>query len=499
MPPRASAPTAAVTVAIAIAAVAVAASPAHAKPSPPKVAPPQLAPSPALDVRTLAARLLGAALTERRALTVVTSLADGVGPRLAGSRGAERAVTWAVDAMRAAGLENVHTEPVNVPRWIRGAERAEIVAPVEIPLHVTALGGSVATPSEGLTAEVVEVASLEDLKAQAAKDPGRFRGKIVLYNKVMVRSHGFDGYGNAVDIRRSGASEAARVGAVGALIRSVGTGNYRLPHTGATRYEPSVPKIPAGALAAEDADLLHRLLAAGRAVTIRVALTPSLAPEKVPSANVVGELRGRERPDEIVLIGAHLDSWDLGAGALDDGAGCAIVLETARLLRALAGAHPRRTVRVVLFMNEEFGLSGAFAYADAHRAELARHVAALEADAGAGRPTGVVIAGSSDGATRLRPLLDGLAAVVPGEVRDSEEAGADLLPIHAEGVPVLAIEQDVWSYFDWHHTAGDTVDKIDPHELSLATAAFATLTFLLADAPTTLPRAAPHPLPRRPN
>jgi hypothetical protein len=454
--------------------------------------------SAAVDVRATAARFLGGALAERRGHAVVTSLTDSAGPRLAGSRGDERAVAWAVEAMRAAGLENVHTEPVTVPRWVRGVERAEVVAPVDIALHVTALGGSVATSPDGIVAEVVEVASLDELKAQAAKDPARFRGKIVLYNKSMLRTHNFEGYGTAVDVRKGGAVEAARAGAVASLIRSIGTGYHRLPHTGAMRYEAGVPQIPAGALAAEDAELVHRLLARGGAVKVRLVLTPSLAADKAASANVVGELRGREHPEEIVVIGAHLDSWDLATGALDDGAGCAIVLETARLVRTLAGARPRRTIRVVLFANEEFGLSGAFAYAEAHKAELARHVAALEADAGAGRPLGVGVAAGADAVPRLRALVDGLGTVLPGEIHATDEAAADVMPLHAAGVPVFGVEQDVSTYFDWHHTAGDTVDKIDPEELARATAAFATLTFVLADAPTTMPRATPHPLPWRP-
>src|SRR5579871_2879890 len=318
-----------------------------------------------------AAQLVGGALTDGRAFATTRSLTDGVGARMAGTPGADRAVEWALAEMKRAGFANVRREPVKVARWIRGDASVELIAPRATPLHAVALGPSVATPANGITAEVVEVASFEEVRALGDKA----KGKIVLFNRAMERSSGFSEYGRVVPLRGGGAVEAAKVGAVAALVRSVGTGAYRLPHTGAMRYDPAVARIPFAAVAAEDADLIHRLLAAGP-VKLRVRLGCRTDGE-AQSANVVGEVVGRERPDEIVLLGAHLDSWDLGDGALDDGAGVGIVLEAGRLIAA-ARPHPRRTVRVVLFANEEAGLAGATAYAKAHAGELGQHLLATE-------------------------------------------------------------------------------------------------------------------------
>jgi hypothetical protein len=439
------------------------------------------------DVDPVPARLAGGALLGARALSIVQSLTDGIGPRPAGSPAAARAVEWALAEMRAAGLRNVRREPVKVPHWVRGAEAAEIVGDTPRRLRVAALGGSVATPADGLTAEVLEVASVDELKAAGA----RAQGKLIFYNKAMPRSRGFDGYGAVVGLRSRGAVEAARLGAVGVLLRSVGTGAFGLPHTGGMRYDDQVARIPAAALAAEDAELLHRRIAGGEAVRVKLRLESERQPE-VESANVVGEIPGRGRPEEIVLIGAHLDSWDLGPGALDDGAGCAIVLETARLLAALTPA-PRRTVRVALFMNEEFGLSGARAYAEAHKAELARHAAAMEADSGAGRPLGFAVVGGAPSLAQVHALAAPLARLHLDEVSATDEAGADLIPLQSLGVPVLGVSQDMSGYFDWHHTASDTLDKIDAAELTENVIAFAVMAHALADAPQRLPAPPPPP------
>lgn len=433
-----------------------------------------------------ASRLAGGALVDGKAYSYVQGLTDRVGQRFAGSPSAERAVEWAMQQMRAAGLKNVRREPVKVPRWIRGEAAAELLAPASVSLHVVALGGSPATPTEGITADVVEVASFDELKKLG---PEGVKGKIVLYNKPMVRTVGFDGYGAVVGLRGRGAIEAARLGAVAALIRSVGTGAYRLPHTGATRYDPEVTAIPYAALAAEDADLIHRSIAGGEPARVKLTLGCKREGEAM-SANVIGEVVGREKPRELVVLGAHLDSWDLGAGALDDGAGCALVLEAARLIQKL-GAPPRRTIRVILFMNEEFGLSGARAYAEAHKGEMAQHVAAMEADAGAGRPLGFIAAGGQASVDFIRDLAKPLEALKIAEVTGVEETGADISTLQAQGVPTLGVRQDMSNYFDWHHTAADTLDKIDPMELSLTAAAYVVMAYGLADAPRTLPRLPP--------
>ncbi|HZS35366.1 MAG TPA: M28 family peptidase [Polyangia bacterium] len=442
-----------------------------------------------LDPNSAAARVAGGALLDGQAYADAQALSDRIGQRLAGSAAAERAVEWALATMRAAGLKNVRREPVKIPRWLRGDERAEIVAPASLPLHAAALGGSVGTPKGGLTAEVIEVATPDELKTIGE----RARGKIVLFNKPMQRTRGFEGYGAAVGARGRGAVEAAKVGAVAALIRSVGTGPGRLPHTGATRYDDQVAKIPFAALAAEDAELLHRLLASG-AVKVRLELGAHVASD-VESANVVGEVPGREKPGEIVVIGAHLDSWDLGAGALDDAAGCAIALEVGRLTAAVGGA--RRTLRVVLFMNEENGLSGARAYAEAHKAELSQHAAALEADGGAGRPTGIAVVAPAATPAPSLPLVTAWAAPLAALQLDAprvlDQGGSDLRPLQSAGVPIVDVLQDMSSYFDWHHSAGDTFDKIDPHDLALDAVAYAVMAFAAADAPERLPPSPPPP------
>ncbi len=428
--------------------------------------------------------LVGRALTDGRAFATTRSLADSVGQRMAGSPAADRAVAWAIAELQRAGLANVRREPVKVPRWIRGDIFVEIAGPRAERLHAVALGPSVGTPPAGITAEVVEVASFDELHALGDKA----RGRIVLFNRAMERGNSFAGYGAVVPLRSGGAVEAAKLGAVATLVRSVGTGAYRLPHTGGMRYQAGVSKIPAAALAAEDADLIHRLLADGP-VRVKMVLGCRDAGE-VESANVVGEVPGRDRADEVVLLGAHLDSWDLGPGALDDAAGVGVVIEAARLLRELPQG-PRRTVRVVLFMNEERGLSGAKAYAEQHAAELPRHVAAMEVDSGAGRPLGFVVAGGAPSLGLVKSLAAPLAAVGADAVTATPEAGADLLPIQAHGVPVVGLSQDITTYFDWHHTAADTVDKIEPLALALDAAAVAVVARGLADTDERLPPSPP--------
>ncbi len=433
------------------------------------------------------------------ALQLTRELADNVGARLAGSKGAEQAVRWAVAAMQRAGLSNVRKEPVRVPRWLRGEESAELLGETVQPLRIATLGGSVGTRAAGseavtpIEAEVVEVDSFEAL----AKLGEKARGRIVLFNKEMVRSRDFQGYADVVALRGRGAVRAAKFGAVAALVRSTGTGFHRQPHTGAMRYEDGTPRIPAAALAAEDAELLHRRLQSGETVRVRLRLGARLDGE-VDSWNVVGEVPGRAQPDEVVLLGAHLDSWDLGTGALDDGAGCGIVLDTARRMaqaaRMAPTQAPRRTVRVVLFMNEELGLSGARAYAEAHRSELSKHVAAMEADSGAGAPFAYRVTGGAAAQKVVQSWLLPFAAQVPQDVGMTDEWGADLLPLQAANVPVIGVAQDVSEYFEWHHTAGDTFDKIRPRELAQAQAAFFALAHAAANAETRLP---PSPKPPR--
>lgn len=439
--------------------------------------------------QALAARLMGMAMSDGRAYALAESLSDGVGPRPSGSVGAAQAVKWAVEKMRALGLKNVHTEPVRVPHWIRGTAEAELVAPTRQEIHLTTLGPSVGTGPEGITADVVEVAGFEELKALG----DGARGKIVLFNpRQMVRGKTFDEYGRAVVVRSGGAVAAAKAGAVAALVRSAGTGEYRLPHTGGMHYDEATPKIPAAAVTAEDADLIKRLIDSGGGgahahVRMKLVMTPRFDGD-VESANVIGEVPGRDRAGEIVLLGAHLDSWDLATGAIDDAAGCGIVMDAARIIGSV-GRAPRRTVRVVLFMNEEMGLSGARAYAAAHAGELSKHVAAVEVDSGAGRPAGFGVVGAG-GVPLLRRIAAPLATIGASSVVESSDPGADLLPMSGK-VPMFGIDQDLTTYFDWHHTAADTFDKIDAMDIAFNTAAIAVAAYGLADASETMPVVAP--------
>lgn len=443
-----------------------------------------------------ASRILGAALSSNRAYETLSYLTDRIGPRLSGSARLERAVAWAEAELRRYGLDRVWTEPVRVPHWVRGVETGRIVSPVEHPLALTALGMSEPTPAAGITGEVVEVAGFEELRALGEKA----KGKIVLFNRPIVPNGGEErGYGSAAGLRYRGAVEAAKQGAVGMLIRSLGTASYRLPHTGGMAYEDGVPRIPAAAIAAEDADLIHRLLAAGETVRVNYVLGCRTLPD-ADSANVLGEIRGREKPEEIVLVGAHLDSWDLGTGALDDGAGVAMVMETMRLFRSV-GIVPRRTVRAVLFTNEENGLRGGRAYAETHREELNRHVAAIECDSGAARPIGIGVSAGEGGLDMIRKIAARLAVLGADEVV-AGGGGADIGPLAAAGVPLLSLRQDGTRYFDYHHTAADTLDKVDPKELALNVAALGVLVWSLAEAEPTLarlePGAQPRPFPAAP-
>lgn len=417
------------------------------------------------------------------AFGIVASLTTEVGPRLAGSDGDRRAVAWAVAKLRELGFDNVRAEPVNVPRWLRGEASAAILAPWPQRLVVVALGGSVGTPDEGLRGEVVEaanVAALEELPDEAV------RGRIVFLSERMSRGIDGSGYGKTVPNRGRGAIAAARKGALAVVIRSIGTGSHRHAHTGAMRYEEGVARIPAAALSNPDADLLAAQVASGQPVQLELRLTCH-ADGEAESANVIGEITGREVPDEVVVLGAHLDSWDLGTGAEDDGAGVAVAIEAARQIAALP-ERPRRTLRVVLFANEEFGLSGARAYAAARAAELPHHLAALESDLGSGRIhrfRARVAATDEAWVPALHRLLEPLG--IPFDPAPAS-GGADIGQLARAGVPVFDLSHDASRYFDVHHSANDTLDKVDRAGLDHAVAAYATLASALADLPAPLDR-----------
>jgi Zn-dependent M28 family amino/carboxypeptidase len=443
------------------------------------VALPVLAAGPVLDSEAVrqAEKLRDEAVAGTGAYELLHSLTVEASPRFAGTPGDRAGVEWGLATMRRLGFEDVREQPVTVPRWVRGDEAGWILDPSLRPVVLAALGGSVGTPEPDLTAEVVPVLDLDALEKLPAEVVA---GKIVFFTRRMERTREGSGYRPTVRARGAGPSAAAAKGAVGMLMRSAGTSTNRVAHTGATRYQEDVPRIPAAALSHPDADVLEARLAMGGPVRFRLRLTSRYLAD-ARSANVIGEVRGRERPDEVVLLGCHLDSWDLGEGVVDDGAGCVIIIEAARRIGALS-RRPRRTVRVVLFANEEFGLSGAKAYAEEHAGEIGAHAIGAESDLGAGR----VWQFSSGVAPAALAVVEEMAAVLAplGIERGDNEArgGADLRPLREAGMPVLSLRQDATAYFDVHHTVNDTLLQVDRRELDQNVAAYAVAAYLAADS-----------------
>lgn len=412
------------------------------------------------------------ARSSNRALALVKDLVETAPYRFAGTTQDRKAVDWALKTLQAAGFAKVRAEPVTVPVWRRGEIELQLLGPSPQPLVAVALGGSVGTSGAGLSAPVLMVDSLDALYALPLSD---IRGKIVFFNRRMERRADGSGYGEAVTVRSRGAAEAGRRGALAVLIRSIGTNQDAVPHTGSMRYDEIAPKIPAAALSDADADRLERqLLEQGRA-EIAFKLSARTVGE-AQSANVIGEIPG-EYADEIVLLVAHLDSWDLTPGANDDAAGVATVIEAARLIRTL-GRKPRRTLRVLLAANEEFGLSGAKAYAQAHAAELDQHVIAMEADFGSGAVQVLSAGVHAQDWPRIEQMTQALAPLGVSLGKNGSYGGADLGPLHARGVPVLAPRQDGTHYFDVHHTAADTLDRVDAAGLSQNVAVYAVLAWM---------------------
>ena len=424
--------------------------------------------------RDPASRLIGEAVSSTFAWDRLAVLTDSIGNRLSGTPALDHAIAWAVTEMNKDGLENVHTEKVMVPKWVRGTESAEVVEPARHSMVMLGLGDSVGTTGDGIQAEVLVVRSFEELDAKAAAAKGR----IVLFNVP------YTNYGETVRFRATGSSRASRLGAVAMLIRAVGPAGLRTPHTGALQYSADAKKIPAAAISSEDADRLQRMADRGGKVVVRLKMDAHVDAD-VESANVVGEIRGRERPDEIVVVSGHLDSWDIGAGATDDGGGCVVTWEALRIMKKL-NLRPRRTVRVVLWTNEENGGRGGLAYRDRHRAELAKHVMMLESDGGVFRPLGFGFTGSEAGRETVKAiatLLTGIAAdqISPGG------GGADIGPSMIEArVPGMSLEVDGAKYFLIHHTPADTIDKIDPVEMAKCAAAVAVMAYVVADLPQRL-------------
>lgn len=443
-------------------------APAPAAPAGTFVLPPRFA--------TAADRITAAATNSHRAWNRLAELCDRFGPRQAGSTNLESAIDWILSEMRTDRLDAVRGEPVPVSHWVRGAESLELLEPTPEPLPLLGLGGSIGTPPEGITARVLVVTNFEELSARAAEAQGR----IVVFNAP------FKSYGETVRYRWSGANAASKAGAVASLVRAVGDFGLRTPHTGAMAYDKDVRRIPHASISAEDASRLHRWQLRGTSPVVRLRMEAKNLPEAT-SRNVIGEIRGTSLPHEIIVIGGHVDSWDVGRGALDDGGGCIAAWEALRLLREL-GFQPRRTIRCVLWTDEENGIHGAKGYRNTHRSELANHVIAVESDNGAFDPTGFGFTGSTEAMAIIRAIGEltgtrlGAGRIVPGG------ADADTGPLLEEGVPVAALRVKGERYFWYHHTEADTPDKVDPDALNRCTAALAILAYTLADLEQTLPR-----------
>jgi carboxypeptidase Q len=439
----------------------------------------------AVSYRAAAERIIAAALADSAAWNRTAALTDKFGHRLSGSKALEDALDWIMVEMKRDGLENVHGEPVTVPHWVRGDESATLVSPRSVKLNMIGLGGSIGTPAEGITAPVLVVNNFEELTARRDEVPG----KIVLFDVP------FTTYGATVRYRSIGAIEAARLGAVASLIRSVGSYSIQNPHTGSMRYDTAVKRIPAAALSNEDAMMLHRMQDRGDELVLNLRMNARQLPD-AQSRNVVAELRGSEKPDEIVVMGGHIDSWDVGQGAMDDAGGSVAAWEALRLIQKL-GLRPRRTIRVVLWTNEENGLRGATAYRDAHLAEIDKHVLAIESDNGVFKPSGYSIAGNDAAVETGRQIASLLSAIGATDAR-SGGPQADVSPLAERGVPAASLIVDGSRYFWFHHSAGDTMDKLSPREMAENVAAMAVLAYVAADMPERFPRALPgDSVPRR--
>jgi len=427
--------------------------------------------------RATADRIISTAFADSSAWNRLAALTDKFGHRLSGSASLERSIDWILQEMKKDGLQNVRGEPVMVPKWVRGAESATMISPRATPLHMVGLGGSVGTPAKGITGTVMVVKNFDELTRRAAEA----KGKIVLFDVP------FTGYGQTVRYRGGAANAAGKVGAVAALIRSVSSFSMQNPHTGSMSYDTTLKvRVPAAALSVEDAAMIHRMVDRGEKVVINLKMSARKLPD-VPSRNVVAEIVGSEKPDEVVVLGGHIDSWDLGTGAMDDGGGCVAAWEAVKLIKRL-GLRPKRTIRVVLWTNEENGLRGATGYRDAHRAEIDKHVLAMESDNGVFNVTGAGITAGEGGlaiATDIASLFSSFGATTV----TAGGGGADTSPLTALGVPAMSPTVDGTKYFWYHHSDADTMDKLDPREMAENVALLSVLAYVVADMPGTLPRA----------
>ena len=419
--------------------------------------------------------IISKALSDSTAYNRLSYLCDTFGPRLSGSKNLENAINWILKEMKKDGLVHVQGERVKVPAWIRGEESITLLKPFKKDLTMLGLGGSIATPKAGIVAEVMVVDDFKELEARSKK----VKGKIILFNVP------FETYGQTVNYRYAGASAAAKHGAVASLIRSIGPWSMNTPHTGVMKYEKNIRKIPHAALTMEDAMMLGRLHDRGEKIILKLEMEAKMAADRW-SRNVIGQINGTTYPDEIIVVGGHIDSWDVGQGAHDDGGGCIAAWEAVRLIKEL-GLKPKRTIRCVMWTNEENGGKGNQAYRDMHMDELKNHVLAIESDGGVFAPEGFGFTGS-DKAREIIADIHQLMKPIQAHTLSKGGRAADVSPLNDEGVPVMSLKVDGSKYFWYHHTNADTFDKVDFYEFNRCVAALAIMSFIVADLEEPLPR-----------
>ena len=423
----------------------------------------------------IASKIIAEALKDSNAYARLSIMCDTYGPRLSGSQNLEKAIDWIVATMKKDGFDSVYTEAVMVPHWVRGNESLTLHAPFSKNIAVLGLGGTIATPTAGIKGEVMVVHSFDELEKRSKQAIG----KIVLFNVPFTK------YGETVKYRVNGASEAAKHGAIASLVRSVGPASLNTPHTGGMRYADDVKKIPHAAISIEDADMLDRQCSLGLKPNVTLKLEGKFLPD-AQSRNVIAEIRGSEKPEEIVVFGGHIDSWDVGQGAMDDGGGCIAAWEALRVIKKL-GLRPKRTLRVCFWTNEENGLMGGKTYAKLHAKEIPNHVLAVESDAGTFKPKGYDFGGSAKGMELAKEICS-LLGVIDASSCEEGGGGADIGPIMEMGVPGMGLLVDDSKYFNYHHTNADMMDKLNPREIALCTASMAVLTYVAADMPKKIQR-----------
>ena len=426
--------------------------------------------------RNDADQIIDTALSDSSGFDRLAYMCDTFGPRFSGTDNLEQAIDWILETMADDSLDNVRGEQVMVPHWVRGRESLTLLEPREQDLPVLGLGSSIGTPSDGLTADVLVVRSFDELEERKEEA----RGKIVLFNAA------FTTYGQTVSYRANGAVRAAEAGAVASLVRSVGPVSLATLHTGVMRYAEDVPRIPHAAVTVEDAMMMQRMQDRGQSLRVRLLMEAQTLPD-VPSRNVVAEIVGWEKPEEVVVLGGHIDSWDVGQGAMDDGGGSVAAWEAVRLIKVL-GLRPRRTIRVVLWTNEENGLRGSAAYRDTHRDEIDDHVLAIESDGGVFKPRGYGFGGTQEAYAVIQEIGKLLERIEAGAITRGG-GGADIAPLMRMDVPGMGLSVNGEKYFWYHHSPADTIDKLDPHAFNLCVATLAVMAYVVADMPERLPRA----------